>query len=283
MAASSVAWAWKWLADLADVEPGQRGEPRGRPRRVLRVGVDPGPDRGPAERDLEQLVARRPRPPDRLLDLAGVAPELLAEPDRASRPGGASGRSSRPARARRPSRRAPRGASRAPAAAPPRSRSPPTAGAPSGSCRSSDWHLLTSSLGWTCRSPPSRRVASVRDDLVHVRVRRGARAGLVDVDRELGVVAAVGDLGGGGGDRLGDVVGSRPSSRVRLGRRLLDQGEGPDEPSRQAAGRRSGSSGPPAASRRRTGRRPGPPSRPSSRARCGSRRCRRSWSSSGRL
>ena len=26
IAASSVAWAWKWLADLADVEPGQRGE-----------------------------------------------------------------------------------------------------------------------------------------------------------------------------------------------------------------------------------------------------------------
>ncbi|MEJ7718115.1 MAG: hypothetical protein WKF31_09200 [Thermoleophilaceae bacterium] len=41
------------------------------------------------------------------------------------------------------------------------------------------------------------------DDLVGVHVRRGARAGLEDVDRELVVVAAVRHLVGGGGDALG--------------------------------------------------------------------------------
>ena len=46
-----------------------------------------------------------------------------------------------------------------------------------------DWHLLTSSLGWTLRAEARRR--EVRDDLVHVGVGRGARARLVDVDREL--------------------------------------------------------------------------------------------------
>ena len=49
----------------------------------------------------------------------------------------------------------------------------------------------------------------VRDHLVGVHVRRGARAGLEDVDRELVVVLALGDRGAGGGDPL---VDSSPSS-----------------------------------------------------------------------
>ena len=59
--------------------------------------------------------------------------------------------------------------------------------------------MFTWSLGWT----PSP--ARLRDDLVGVHVRRGARAGLEDVDRELVVVRARGDLVGGGGDALGEV------------------------------------------------------------------------------
>ena len=67
---------------LADVEAGQAGEPGTRPERELGMGVDPGPDRGPAERHRQQLGLGGARPADRFLDLAGVAAELLAEPDR---------------------------------------------------------------------------------------------------------------------------------------------------------------------------------------------------------
>jgi hypothetical protein len=57
----------------------------------------------------------------------------------------------------------------------------------------------------------------MRDDLVHVRVRRRARAGLVDVDRELVVVRPVGHLAGGGGDRLGHFGVEQPQLAVRVG------------------------------------------------------------------
>ena len=43
-----------------------------------------------------------------------------------------------------------------------------------------------------------------RQHLVHVHVRRGAAAGLVDVDREVGEVLAGDDVVGGRGDRVGD-------------------------------------------------------------------------------
>ena len=44
-----------------------------------------------------------------------------------------------------------------------------------------------------------------RDDLVRIRVRRCAGAGLIDVDREVSVVGTIGDLGGGDGDGAGGV------------------------------------------------------------------------------
>ena len=38
MAASSVAWAWKWFVGLADGQPGQRRQPGAGPERELRDG-----------------------------------------------------------------------------------------------------------------------------------------------------------------------------------------------------------------------------------------------------
>jgi hypothetical protein len=64
-----------------------------------------------------------------------------------------------------------------------------------------------------------------RQNLVHVHVRAGARAGLVGVDRELGIVLARDDLVGGPGDRIGDLAVERAQILVREGRGLLDAGE----------------------------------------------------------
>ena len=67
---------------LADGERQQLGEAGAGPGGVFGMGVDPGPDGRPAERHGQQLVACGLDAADRLLDLAGVAPELLAEADR---------------------------------------------------------------------------------------------------------------------------------------------------------------------------------------------------------
>ena len=135
---------------LADLEAGEgaRGA-RQRPAAYVRVGVDPGPDGGPAERHGEQLGLGGARPADRLLDLAGVAAELLAEPDRRRvlevRPAGLD---HRPELVRLGvERRAER--SRAPG----RSASSIAIAAESwsavGITSFEDWHLLTWSFGWT--------------------------------------------------------------------------------------------------------------------------------------
>ena len=91
--ASSVAWAWKWFGVSRTARPVSSRQPAAGPRRELRVGVDPGPDRGAAERHRQQLVAgglRRggspPRPGPR-------SPRTPGRGGSASRPGGASGRS----------------------------------------------------------------------------------------------------------------------------------------------------------------------------------------------
>ena len=67
---------------LADVEAGQAGEAGTRSERELRMGIDAGPDRRAAEGHRQQLGLCGTRPADRFLDLAGVAAELLPEPDR---------------------------------------------------------------------------------------------------------------------------------------------------------------------------------------------------------
>ena len=81
-----------------------------------------------------------------------------------------------------------------------------------------------------CAETPRREV---RDDLVHVRVGRGSGTGLVDVDRELAVVVAIGDRGGRRRDGPRDVGLEQAQLAVRLGRRQLDQREGADEPARE--------------------------------------------------
>ena len=63
------------------------------------------------------------------------------------------------------------------------------------------------------------------DDLVGVHVRRRARAGLEDVDRELAVVLAGGDRVAGCRDRGGEVAVEQAQFGVRSGRRRLDPAE----------------------------------------------------------
>ena len=228
---------------LADVEAGQAGESGTRPERELGVGIDAGPDRRAAERHRQQLGLGGARPADRFLDLAGVAAELLPEPDRRGvlevRPAGLDHR--------------PEGL---------------LAGDEGGveSFERREQLLLDRDRRRELergRDDVVRRLAAVdvvvrvdlaaaeavrgevRDDLVHVRVGRGARAGLVDVDREVVVVAALGDLGGGRGDRLGDGSFEEAELGVRLGRGLLDLGERPQEAAREAlAGDREVEDGP---------------------------------------
>ena len=158
--ASSVAWAWKWLADSRTsrpVRPASRAAVLGG---VLRVGVDPGPDRGPAERDRQQLGLGGARPTDRLLQLAGVAPELLAESDRRGvLEVGPAGLDDRPQLLSAFASSAARSVSSA-------GRSSSSIAIAAASCIAvgivsfEDWHLLTSSFGWTRRPPPSRSEAS---------------------------------------------------------------------------------------------------------------------------
>ena len=79
----------------------------------------------------------------------------------------------------------------------------------------------------------------VGDHLVGVHVRRGARAGLIDVDREMRVVRAVGDFERGGADRLAGLLRQQAQPRIDLGRGRLDQAQRTDEAARhRAAGNR---------------------------------------------
>ena len=85
----------------------------------------------------------------------------------------------------------------------------------------------------------------VRDHLVGVHVRRGAGAGLEDVDRELVVVLAGGDRVAGGGDPLGDVGVEQAELGVDPRRGGLDPAQPADDGDRDRLARRPGSSRPP--------------------------------------
>ena len=76
-----------------------------------------------------------------------------------------------------------------------------------------------------------------RDDLVGVHVRRRARAGLEDVDRELRVVLARGDLVARGGDPLGQLGVEQPELGVHARGRALDAPEPADDRQRDAFSR----------------------------------------------
>jgi hypothetical protein len=66
------------------------------------------------------------------------------------------------------------------------------------------------------------------DHLVGVHVRRGAGAGLEDVDRKLVVVATVGDLVRGLGDPLGEACVEQAELGVGARGRRLEPAEPPD-------------------------------------------------------
>ncbi len=82
--------------------------------------------------------------------------------------------------------------------------------------------MFTSSLG--CTVTPFGR-GDGRDHLVGVHVRAGARTGLEDVDGELVVVQAVGDLTGGRDDRVGLLRRQQAEVLVHLRARALEQAE----------------------------------------------------------
>ena len=105
-------------------------------------------------------------------------------------------------------------------------------------------------LTWSLACTPSP--ASVRDDLVGVHVRGGARAGLEDVDRELAVVLARGDLARGRA-RCASALrfGSSPSSPLTAAAAPLCA-PASARPRRARSRRRSGSSRRPWWSRRPT-------------------------------
>ena len=91
-----------------------------------------------------------------------------------------------------------------------------------------------------------------RDHLVGVRVRGGPRAGLEDVDRELRVVRAAGDLFGGPLDARGGALGEQPEFGVDGGGGALDARPASAPPRPGPSHRRSGSSRRPCRSRRPT-------------------------------
>src|SRR5829696_1671143 len=72
----------KVIRRLVHVEAGPPGELCAGRSGVARRGVDAGPDGRSAKRHGDELVLSRSTAADRLLDLAGVPAELLAEPDR---------------------------------------------------------------------------------------------------------------------------------------------------------------------------------------------------------
>ena len=220
---------------LAHGQPGQHRQPGTGPEGVLRMGVDARADRGPAERHEEQLGLGGSRPPERFLDLAGVAAELLAEPDRRRvLQVGPARLDDRPEllllghergvealeggqqlvldgdRGRQLERRRDR-VVRALAAI----------------------DVVIRVDGAAIQA----RAREVGDDLVHVRVGRGPGARLVDVDRELVGVATRRDLGRRGGDGGRDVRLEQPQLPVGVRGGLLDQRQGAQEAGRQAGPR----------------------------------------------
>ena len=200
---------------------------------VLGMGVDAGPDRRPAERHGQQLVARDLGATDGFLDLAGVATELLTEADRR--------RVLEVGPARLDHRPELVGLGRQRRLQLDEGRDERLLDGHRGGQleRRRDGVVGALAAIDVVVRVDTRRAAKpaggeVGHDLVHVRVGRGARTGLVDVDRELVVVIAVGDRGGGRRDGMRHIRVEQAEARVGLRRRQLDEGEGAQEPSREA-------------------------------------------------
>ncbi len=266
------------VVGLTDGQAGEVRETGARTRRVVGMGIDPGPDRGPAERDLQQFDLGGADPPDRLVELTGIALELLPETDRRRiLEVGPTGLDDRPEGLRLCGECCPQPLEGGQQRLLDRDRGGQLERGRDRVIRALAPIDVVVRVDLAPATQPGSR--EMRDHLVHVGVRRGARAGLVDVDRELVSVVAIRHGGCGRGDRLGDIRLQESEFPVRLRRRELDQGERSNESRRHAlAGDREVEDGP-----LRRGavqaRRPGPPSRPSSRAPGGWRAAScRTWS-----
>ncbi len=200
-AASFAACASKWSSASRKSMPVQLGDLRDRPPREGRVGVDPGARRGPAQRQLGQLLGGPARTLDALGDLGGVAAELLAEPHRRRvHQVGAAGLHDPVERLRLVGERGPK-------VVEPRDELLLDRDARRHVDRRRDHvvrrlrevHVV---VGMDLGAEDLRR--AVRDHLVGVHVRGRPRPGLVDVEDELVVPFPRHHLGGRGDDRLRD-------------------------------------------------------------------------------
>ena len=218
------------VVGLADGQPGEGGQPAARPQGELGMRVDPRADGRAAERHGQELDLGGAGPSQRLLDLAGVAAELLAEADRRGvLEVGPPSLDHGPERLLAGHERGVEGLEGG---------QQPFLDGDGGRQlqRSRDGVVRAlAAVDVVVRMDRTAVKASrgqVGDDLVHVGVGRGARTGLVDVDRELVVVVAVGDRGRCGGDRVGHLRLEQAELRVRLGGRELDEGQRAQEPAR---------------------------------------------------
>ena len=93
--------------------------------------------------------------------------------------------------------------------------------------------MLTSSLGWTgylrSHDAAGHLDGPVGDDLVGVHVGLRAAAGLPDAQGEVVVEQTLGHLAGGGDDQRRPSPGHLAQVGVDLGRRLLQDADGPDQ------------------------------------------------------
>ena len=191
------------------------------------MGIDPRPDRRPAEWHRQQLRLGGPRPSERLLDLAGVAPELLAKADRGRvlevRPAGLHHRPELALLGDEGCMQMLQGRDQGLLD---RHRRRELQGR---------WDRVIGALAAidvvVRMDRPSAQACAgeVGDHLVHVRVGRRTGPGLVDVDRELVVVLAGSDLCRGRRDRRRDLGVEEPERRVGLRGGELDQRQRADE------------------------------------------------------
>ena len=216
---------------LANRDSRGLGQPGGGNPGELRVGVDAGADSRAAERNARELIDGRSRSPHRFLDLPGVALELLPEPDR----GGvlevrASGLDHRPEllalgfeRLVQPlQRRDELILDRHRRGKLDRGRNDVVGGL-------AEVHVVVGVDEARTSLPAENLRRACRYDLVRVGVGRGARTGLINVDRELFVELAVDHLLGRGGDRACPAAREQAELEVGLSRRPLDQAESADE------------------------------------------------------
>ena len=220
---------------LADGQAGQDRQPGTGPEGVLRMGVDPRSDRGPAERHRQELCLRGARATDPFLDLAGVAAELLAEPDRRRvLQVGPARLDDRPELLLLGHERGVEALEGRQQLVLDGDRGRQLEGRRDRVVRALAAIDIVIGMDGAASQARAREVGH---DLVHVRVGRGRGAGLVDIDRELVGIASGCDLGRGRGDGGRDIRFEQPELSVGVRGGLFDQRQGTQETGRQAGSR----------------------------------------------